>query len=134
MEAERTGNGRVRAWVLVRADEAQEVADRIRVLDPGKGDDFVVVRADVVEGPDGYPYNIIVPVDAKNKSKLTDVVERIRAVDGVSEAVELRAEKHHPDPPHDAHGYITDQEAGAGTDKDVKPGRQGASPGANAWG
>ena len=125
---------RVRAWVLVQADEAQEVADRIRALDQGEGDGFVVIRADVVEGPDGYPYNVIVPVDAKNKGKLTDVVGMIRAVDGVSEAVELEAKKHHPDPPHDAHGYVTDEEAGVGRDKTIKPGRQGASPGWNAFG
>ena len=125
---------RVRAWVLVQAGEAQEVADRIRALDQGKGDGFVVIRADVVEGPGGYPYNVIVPVDAKNKSKLTDVVGMIRAVDGVSEAVELEAKKHYPDPPHDAQGYVTDEEAGAGRDKAIKPGRQGASPGANPWG
>ena len=125
---------RVRAWVLVQADEAQEVADRIRDLDPRKGDEFVVIRADVVEGPDGYPYNIIVPVDAKNKGKLADVVGMIRAVDGVSEVVGLKVKKHHPDPPHDAHGYVTDEEAGAGRDKTIKPGRQGASPGANPFG
>jgi hypothetical protein len=125
---------RVRAWVLVQADEAQEVADRIRGLDPRRGDEFVVIRADVVEGPGGYPYNIIVPVDAKNKGKLTDVVGMIRAVDGVSEAVELEAKKHHPDPPHDAQAYVTDEEVGAGRDRDITPGRQGASPGANPWG
>ncbi len=125
---------RVRAWVLVQADEAQEVADRIRDLDPRKGDEFVVVRADVIEGPGGYPYNVIVPVDAKTKGKLADVLGMIRAVDGVSEAVELEAKKHHPDPPHDAQGHVTVQEAGVGRDKTIKPGRQGASPGANPWG
>jgi len=130
----RTQQRRVRAWVLVQAGQAQEVADRIRALDQGEGDGFVVIRADVVEGPGGYLYNIIVPVDAKNKSKLTDVVGMIRAVDGVSEAVELKAKKHHPDPPHDAHGYVDDEEARAGRDRDIRPGRQGASPGANPWG
>ena len=129
-----TQQRRIRAWVLVQAEGAQEVADRIQALDPRKGDEFVVIRADVVEGPDGYPHNIIVPVDAKNRGKLTDVVEMIRAVDGVSEAVELRAEKHHPDPPHDAQGYVTVEEAVVGRDKAIKPGRQGASPGANPWG
>jgi hypothetical protein len=124
---------RVRAWVLVRAEQAQVVADRIRDLDPRKGDEFVVVRADVVEGPDDYPYSIIVPVDAKTKSKLADVLGMIRAVDGVSEAVGLEAKKHHPDPPHDAHGYVTEEEAEVGAEP-IPPGRQGASPGRNPWG
>lgn len=132
-----TEQRRARAWVLVQAEEAQEVAKRIRDLDPGEGDEFVVIRADTFEGPEGYPYNVMVPVDAKNRGKLTDVVGMIRAVDGVSEAVELRAEKYHPDPPHDAHGFVTGNEAGAGRDEAIKlkPGRQKwASPGANPWG
>lgn len=127
---EETGNGRVRAWVLVQAKPAQTVAEGLyEELGHEGGDSFVVVRADVVD----FDYNIIVPVDAESEDVLSCVVEQIRGVDGVNETVIVRVKEHVPCPPHDAHGYITAQEAEAGQES-VEPGRQGASPGRNAWG
>ena len=130
MEEKKTENGRVRAWVLVEAEPAQEVAVGLYKELGHKGDDsFVVVRADVVD----FDYNIIVPVDAESENALSDVVEQIRGMDGVNETVIVRVKEHVPYPPHDAHGYITAQEAEAGQET-VEPGRQGASPGFNAFG
>jgi len=130
MEEKKTENGRVRAWVLVEAEPAQEVAEGLYNALGHEGDDqFVVVRADVVD----FDYNIIVPVDAESEDVLSDVVEQIRGMDGVNETVIVRVKEHVPYPPHDAHGYITAQEAEAGQET-VEPGRQGASPGFNAFG
>jgi len=130
MEEKKTENGRVRAWVLVKAEPAQEVAQGLYNELGHEGDDqFVVVRADVVD----FDYNIIVPVDAESEDVLSYVVEQIQGVDGVNETVIVRVKEHVPYPPHDAHGYITAQEAEAGQEP-IEPGRQGASPGANAFG
>ncbi len=128
-----TGSDRVRAWVLVRAEPVQGVSAKLRNLDK-KEDDLVVVRADVVAGSPDLPYNIVVPVDAESDEVLSRVVDDINRIGGVKHAVALRVMKHHPDPPHDGYGYVTEQEAKAGKDPDVKPGRQGASPGANPFG
>ena len=130
MVTEETGNGRVRAWVLVEAKSAQQVAEGLYDKLGHEGDDsFVVVRADVVD----FDYNIVIPVDAESENVLSDVVEQIRGMDGVNETVIVRIKEHVPYPPHDAHGYITAQEAEAGQET-VEPGRQGASPGFNPFG
>ena len=121
----------LRAWVLAKAAQAQDVAEGLyQQLGHEGGDDFVVVRADVVD----YDYNIVVPVDAVNEEMLQHVVGIIKKQSGVLEVVLLRVERHNPFPPHDAHGYITPQEAEEGKDPTIVPGRQGASPGANAFG
>ncbi len=133
MEEKKTENGRVRAWVLVEAKSAQEVAKGLyEELGHEGGDSFVVVRADVVDFVD-FDYNIVIPVDAESEKVLSDVVEQIQGVDGVNETVIVRVKEHVPYPPHDAHGYITAQEAEAGQEP-IEPGRQGASPGFNAFG
>lgn len=135
MGAKSTGNGRARGWVLVQAEQAQEVAEGLyEEMGHKGGDSFVVVRADIVAGSRDFPYNIIVPVDAESKEVLSDLVDQIRGVNGVGEAVIVKVDQHVPYPPHDAQGYITEQEVEAGEDKEIEPGRQGASPGANPFG
>jgi hypothetical protein len=130
MEEKRTGNGRARGWVLVKAESAQEVAEGLyKELGHEGGDSFVVVRADVVD----FDYNIVIPVDAESQDMLYQVHDMIKSRSGVSETVIVRVEKHVPYPPHDAHGYITVQEAEAGKEP-IEAGRQGASPGANPHG
>jgi hypothetical protein len=121
--------------VLVQAAPVKGVSARLRKLDR-KEDELVVIRADVVAGSSDLPYNIVVPVDAESEAVLSRVLGEIKDVSGVSDAVALKVleHQHHPTPPHDAHGYVTDQEAKKGKDRKVKPGRQGASPGYNAWG
>ena len=130
MGPQNTGNGRVRAWVLIRATPVQGVSTRLRNLDK-KEDDLVMIRADVLTDS---PYNIIVPVDAASETVLSSVVGDIRAINAVTEAVVLKVRQHDPDPPHDASGYITDQEADRGERKPKLAGRQDRSPGFNPWG
>jgi len=134
MGATSTGNERVRAWVLLQAESAEELAQALyRDLGHAGGDEFVVVRADIVAGPSEFAYNIIVPVDAKNEDALRDVVDRIREVSRVNPVI-VTVHQHVPYPPHDAHGYITTEEVEAGREPVEKPGRQGASPGLNPFG
>jgi len=145
MVATSTGNERVRAWVLFQADSARDVAERLyKVLGHESDDGYVVVRADVVArsdivaGPSEFAYNIIVPVDAKSEEALREAVRRIKEIlDEMNEVrvpVVVMAGPHFPNPPHNAHGYITTEEVEAGRERIEKPGRQGASPGHNAWG
>lgn len=132
MGMERTESERVRAWVFVQAEQAANAMQGLyRKLGHIGGDRFVVIRADIV---DYQPYNVIIPVDAESQEALHEATEKIKGHPGVSETLIVRVEKHIPHIPHNAHGYITKQEAEAGKDKEVKPGRQGASPGYNGWG
>ncbi len=131
MEAVNNGEGRTRAWVLVKADQAQDVAEELYDELGHIGDDsFVVVRADVVVE---FDYNIVIPVDAESQDMLDKVHGMIKDRSGVEETVIVKVDMHFPDPPHDAHGYITEEEAEAGREP-IKAGRQGASPGANPHG
>jgi len=134
MGATSTGNERVRAWVLLQAESAEGVAQALyKDLGHEGGDEFVVVRADIVAGPSEFAYNIIVPVDAKSEDALRDVVDRIREVSRVNPVI-VTVDQHVPYPPHDAHGYISTNEVEVGREPVEKPGRQGASPGFNAFG
>lgn len=133
MGAEKAENGRVRAWVLVRAEAETGMAARLRNLDQGK-DDLVVIRADVVAEPPEFPYNIVVPVDAESEAVLEGVVKDIGGLRNVSDAVALKVVVHDPDPPHEASGYITPGEAVRAVRKPKKVGRQDESPGYNPWG
>lgn len=134
MEPERTRSERARAWVLVRAEGAQEVAEGLYgKLGHEGGDNFVVVRADIVDND----YNIVIPVDAVSREKVQEVVDLIKDHPGVRDTVVVWVQGHVPYPPHDAHGYITEEEIEASTKEPrepIKPGRQGASPGYNGWG
>ena len=136
MASKEIGNGRVRAWILIRTDEPPEVAAQ-RVYDtlgykPGQGDDsFLLVRADVVD----YHYNIIIPVDTWGWDVLQGKLSEIQALAKAREIAVVPVTKHFPEPPHAADGFITQEEADAYTDTDtMKVGRQRSSPGMNAWG
>jgi hypothetical protein len=127
---------RVRAWVLVRAEQAPAAMQALyEELGHAGGDSYVVVRADIV---DHEAYNAVVPVDAESEDALHEVVTMIEGHPGVKETVIVRvragAEGHIPYPPHTAHGYITEGEAGRAAIELGRPGRQGASPGYNPWG
>jgi len=128
----RAEGGRVRAWVLVWADDRAGVAEELYEQFRYEGEDeYVVVRADVVES--FYGYNIVVPVDAQDQGTLDSIVEMIRNLEAVKRVAILRVEIHNPYPPQDASGYVTEEEAEAG-EEDVKIGRQDKSPGLNPWG
>jgi hypothetical protein len=130
MDPETDPSGRVRAWVLVRAERPQELAERLYdELGHEGGDSFVVIRADIVD----FDYNMIIPVDAESREIVNEVVGMIKDRPGVRDTLVARVQRHVPYPPHNANGYITEEEAEAGKEP-VEPGRQGASPGYNGWG
>jgi len=130
MAPEGTLDGRARAWVLVRAERAQELAEGLYdELGHEGGDSFVVIRADIVD----FDYNVIIPVDAESWEVVDEVVGMIKDRRGVTDTVVVPVQGHVPYPPQDANGYITEEEAEAGKEP-VEPGRQGASPGYNGWG
>ena len=131
------GQNRMRAWVFGRV-ESTDMLKRLYKENQinGLGDDrFVIVRADIVKHSD---YNLIIPVDAENDDGLEEAVSVIREQLGVEivETVQVVEKGHIPWPPHEAHGYITVQEAKLLPIEQIpiKPGRQHASPGTNKWG
>ncbi|MGD1993086.1 MAG: hypothetical protein PVI59_07835 [Anaerolineae bacterium] len=126
---------RRRAWILLHSKDPESTLESLRRLFPQGGDQFVVVRADLVmdEGR-SFPFNIFVPVDAESDPVLEEVVASILNSSPVTEHVVAKVKAHIPFPPHDAQGYITVEEAELGKDEDIEPGRQGASPGRNPWG
>jgi hypothetical protein len=131
MEVERgMQGGRARAWVLVQAKSAHHVAKELyeQLVHEG-GDRFVVIRADVID----HSYNVMIPVDAESQQVLEEVHGMIREHPGVIDTAVIHVKQHVPFPPHDAQGYVTDEEAEVGKER-IPPGRQGASPGANPWG
>jgi hypothetical protein len=99
------------------------------------GDQYVVVRADIVDHDD---YNVIIPVDAEDDEGLREAVGVITGKLGVEIVLtaQVLEEGHIPWPPHAAHGFITEREVKALPIEQVpiKPGRQHASPGTNKWG
>jgi len=130
------GQNRVRAWVFGRVDP---VGLRNRYKQNGinglGGDQFVIVRADIVDHSD---YNIIIPVDAEDDAGLRaaeGVITDQLGVDIVSIA-RVVDKGHVPWPPHEAHGFITEPEVVALPIEQIpiKAGRQHASPGSNKWG
>ena len=145
---ERTEARRTRAWVLVQAeaDHAQDVARAILALNEELKElyadqDNFVVRADVVveiTGARDWPYNIVAPVDVQNQRVLDQLVSMIaNLIDGQAgkdKTVTTLVQVHHPDPPHSALGYITEDEFEQDPEGIEKPGHQGASPGENAGG
>lgn len=125
---------RTRAWVLVRVKEERAVDAARDIFDLNHeltDSNNFVVRADVATGP----YNIVVPVDV-GEEVLSEVIGMIARTAGViEESVIAVVEKHVPYPPHDAYGYVTEQEAKDSTKHpDLKPGPRGMSPGENPWG
>ncbi len=122
---------RARGWILIQSDSPLEVAQALyNELAEAGGDDFVVIRVDVVE----YVYNIIVPVDAANRDVLYGVRDIIADRPGVREAIVIPVLQLIPYPPQDAQSFITAEEADLGREPFEKPGRQHWSPGRNAWG
>jgi hypothetical protein len=100
------------------------------------GDDFVVVRADIVEGESGW--NLVVPVDAKSCDDLNTAIAELTKAAGsrlVGHAV-LRVSDPHPNVPHRSHSFVTAAEWDGFQDPGLNPGVRNypASPGANPWG
>ena len=124
-------DGRSRAWVLLRVKAPEEAAGALySQFGLAGGDDFVVVRADIVD----HDFDIVVPVDAANDEVLSDVICKIYKVTGGTELLVLKVRQHIPLIPHTADGWVTAEEYDADPDECVSIGRQQKSPGANAWG
>jgi hypothetical protein len=103
------------------------------MADFGKdGDQYVIIRADVVEGSDSY--NLVVPVDAATGSFDAALEVLVAAVKREPTSV-LRVIAYNPDPPHGASTFITPGELKANFMPEYcPPGRHPQSPGANPWG
>ena len=128
---------RVRAWVFgqVEPEELRARYKENRINGLG-GDQFVIVRADIVDHSD---YNVIIPVDAEDDDGLEEAISVITDQLGVEivSTAQVVKEGHVPWPPHEAHGFITEEEVEALPIEDgirIRAGRQHASPGTNKWG
>src|SRR4030065_228634 len=108
---------RVRAWVLLRVAEPYSVAEKFekrnrsgRGLMTEGGDQYVVVRADVVEG--GNVFNLVVPIDAQDEAGLAAAIEALSTRAGAQpeQTLILRVVSHYPRLPHNAHSFVTPRE------------------------
>lgn len=137
MVTDTTGHERVRAWLLATAEDPESAATALySKLGYEGGDEWVVVRADFVEGA----HDIVIPVDAASEDALMAAVERIESLNLLEEITMLRVRVSVPFPPHVANGYVTHGELaeqhakGIDIGEYIRAGRQGHSPGFNAWG
>ena len=126
---------RTRGWLFFKVDKPSEAAMRVSKLFPTGELYSVVIRADVVDGPD---FNLVVPVDAAKKT-WADIVGQVQTSVGDGKAVVARIARvieHHPEIPHDADSFITEREHEHLKLKEYEPpGRHHPhSPGANPWG
>jgi hypothetical protein len=122
---------RVRAWALFSTKDPA-AAQKISDLFTQGGEDYVVIRADVVRDDQGT-YNLVVPVDVKDETELKKLLPKLTAVAGPARL--LRVVDHHPDVPHRAHSFVTPVEhAKFRLPEYEPPGRHPKSPGANPWG
>ena len=126
-------NDRTRAWILIEAEEPETAArDLYHALFEQGGNDYVVIRADVVEGAN---FNVIVAVDAATPRDRDYVVREVPKYRGtVIGVATVPANGHFPAIPHNAHGFITPEEWVYGDDKLADKYRLPKSPGFNAWG
>ncbi len=125
---------RMRGWLFFKVDKPSEAAERVSKLFTQGGEWWVVIRADVVDGSD---FNLVVPVDSA-KGTWTDAVEQVQKAVGqgrVDKAYIARVVESHPEIPHKAHCFITEEEHKQfGLKEYDPPGRHPKSPGANPWG
>ena len=132
------GDGRVRAWVLVRARDADQAARALAPEFKLGGRQYVIVRADRVEWEVESlmrEVNFIVPVDAASEDDLKVALGIISDKTADSAPVVARVLGHYPWPAHSAHTYVTQAEFNEDPDDAYRPpGRHGNSPGRNGWG
>ena len=122
---------RVRAWVLLRSKNPAATAEEIASRFPDGGEDWVIIRADLVEGK----HHLVVPVDAANDAAFQTVLAFLAGTAGVQEIDVERVVSHYPAPTHRAHSFVTANEVEAWRVPEFeKPGRHPKSPGANPWG
>ncbi len=126
-------NTRVRAWVLITSKSPKGTAASIGARYSDGGDQYVIVRADVVEGGAS---NVVVPIDAASEADLKQVLELIREAPGIEgELTVLKVKTHSPRPPHRSHTFVTPEELDEFEVDEYRPaGRHPQSPGRNGWG
>ena len=123
---------RKRAWVLLKYGDPDAAAALISDNFTKGGEEWVVVRADVVN--DGQ-YNLVVPVDAANEAALETVLAMLAKVPGLVKIKVLRVERYYPRPSHRSHSFVTPAEVEEFRVPEFeKAGRHPQSPGANPWG
>jgi hypothetical protein len=131
-------NRRYRAWLMYKTGDPRAAAEALAHHFFRGGDNYVVVRADVVEGAD---FNLMVPVDAaaeewQDVRAMIDEVLLAAKID-VSKRAVAHVTEHHPRVPHLSDSFITESESAEdGLAKDhYRPGRHHPkSPGGNPWG
>jgi hypothetical protein len=122
---------RVRAWALVVSSNPEATATQIEAQFALGGDDWVIVRADVVQGA----HNLVVPIDAATEAWFQTVLETLRAAPGVTQVDVERVVRHFPMTPHRSHSFVTPVELDTFPSPDFpSPGRHPKSPGSNPWG
>jgi hypothetical protein len=138
---EESGNGRVRAWLLLKDTTEEDLRakkEKIKKKDLGKEyPQVVVIRADLVQSAE-LGYRMVIPIDIA-VSEYDRVLGEIRGEVGSESLAVLRVVdgEHDPPIPQDASGFISEGELKAGHIKkidEVLPGRQDYSPGFNPWG
>lgn len=122
---------RRRGYASFRVDDPTAAANRVSALFTQGGDDYVVIRADVVIECD---VNLIVPIDAAAEAWDAALQLVGRAV-GQPPARVCIVEKTYPAVPQMAHCFITEDEHRQFPLHEYSPpGRHPKSPGANPWG
>lgn len=133
-------NERVRAWIFVETEDALKTSKAISEYFTAGGDDYVIVRADVVtpDQSDGDKL-VVVPVDTAHDDALAEVLGLIMDAAGKESRTTvyrvMNREDHNPWPPHGAHCFVTEDELRALPAQEFSPaGRHPKSPGRNAFG
>jgi hypothetical protein len=90
-------SGRVRAWVMAKADDPAKAAKNLWEEKEGGDKKHMIVRADVVRG--AGPKNIVVPVDAADEGELQDAVIIIKNETDDNSPTLVRVTKLYPNPP-----------------------------------
>jgi hypothetical protein len=122
---------RVRAWALVVSANPQATAAEISSRFTQGGDDWVIVRADVVQGA----HNLVVPIDAASEAAFQAALAMVQGAAGVQQVGVERVVQHYPSPTHRAHTFVTQSEIDEYPVPDfTSPGRHPKSPGSNPWG
>ncbi len=122
---------RVRAWALVVSSNPEATAAQIAAQFTQGGDDWVIVRADVVQGA----HNLVVPIDAANETAFQAALAMVQGATGVQQVGVERVVAHYPSPTHRAHTFVTQSEIDEFPVPDfTSPGRHPKSPGSNPWG
>ena len=122
---------RRRGHLYFQVDDAHAAARRVSVLFTQGGDNYVIIRADVV---DGHGFNLMVPIDAAD-TKWTRASRDVQKAVGAAPTAVSRVVATYPENPQCAHSFITEEEyLRCPLPECAPPGRHPKSPGANPWG